>query len=147
MWKERGIECEGQIWRSEIFDCVTRSSNLEFKRTPAFGSFVFFLSLFLFFPFCVSLWRKWNEPLSFLSNFFSLQFLFFFFFCFLNFEFYENPTMKKMVFALLILHFKSPSNFSLYTLFLSRKRKWQRSDKIKNIDIVTFQFVKVIYSN
>ncbi|WVZ03155.1 hypothetical protein V8G54_023961 [Vigna mungo] len=32
MWKWRRIKCEVQIRRSEIFDCVTRSSNLEFKR-------------------------------------------------------------------------------------------------------------------
>lgn len=137
------------IWRvyMEVRDLRLRDLILQFRVQKGTSIWLLCLlcssfSLLLVLPFlCLTVEEmKW-------ASFFSLQFLFFFFFCFLNFEFYENPTMKKMVFALLILHFKSPSNFSLYTLFLSRKRKWQRSDKIKNIDIVTFQFVKVIYSN
>lgn len=137
------------MWRAdmEVRDLRLRDLILQFRVQKGTSIWLLCLlcssfSLLLVLPFlCLTVEEmKW-------ASFFSLQFLFFFFFCFLNFEFYENPTMKKMVFALLILHFKSPSNFSLYTLFLSRKRKWQRSDKIKNIDIVTFQFVKVIYSN
>lgn len=134
------------MWRAdmEVRDLRLRDPILQFRVQKDTSIWLLCLLSFslLVLPFlCLTVEEmKW-------ASFFSLQFLFFFFFCFLNFEFYENPTMKKMVFALLILHFKSPSNFSLYTLFLSRKRKWQRSDKIKNIDIVTFQFVKVIYSN
>jgi len=40
--------------------------------------------------------------------------------------------MKKMVFALLILHFKSPLlSLSTPSLSLSRNREWQCSDKNK----------------
>lgn len=139
MWKERGIEYEGYIWRSEIFDCVTRSSNLEFKRTPAFGSFVFFLSLFLFFPFCVSLWRKW-------ASFFSLSISFLLFFWFFKFLSFTKTPQWKRWFLLYSSFVSNPPLLSLYTLSLSRKRKWQCSDKNKNknknIDLVTFSICK-----
>jgi hypothetical protein len=88
-----------------IFDCVKRSSDLEMKRVSAFAST--FLCSFM----CLSLWNQMN-----------LFLCFFFFFLLLNsyflrkkIEFYENPTTKKMVFALLILHLKSSVLLSLST--------------------------------
>lgn len=119
MWKERGIEYEGYIWRSEIFDCVTWSSNLEFKRAPAFGSFVFYVLLslfFLFFPFCVSLWRKW-------ASFFSLSISFLLFFWFFKFLSFTKTPQWKRWFLLYSSFISNPPLISLSTPSFSVERE------------------------
>lgn len=56
-----GIECKVKQWSSEIFDCVTRSSDLEFKRAPAFGSYVLLSLFLLLLPLFVSHYSLWEQ--------------------------------------------------------------------------------------
>lgn len=131
---------------TEVRDLRLRDPILQFRVQKGTSIWLLCLlcssfSLLLVLPFlCLTM-----EEIS-LFLFLSLLWFSFSFF-FFKFKFYENPTMKKMVFALLILPFKSHL-LSLCTSFLSlsRNREWQCSDKNKkkNKNFVTFALRKTL---